>query len=74
MDYGVMSSRLPDGCGIFTAETEAIYKMTSSNGNIFRVTGHLCVEFSGHRWIPLPKASDTELWRILWSAPEQTVE
>ena len=26
--------------------------MTSSNGNIFRVTGHLCVEFTDHRWIP----------------------
>ena len=26
--------------------------MTSSNGNIFRVTGHLCGEFTGHRWIP----------------------
>ena len=26
--------------------------MTSSNGNIFRVTGHLCGEFNGHRWIP----------------------
>ena len=25
--------------------------MTSSNGNIFRVTGHLCGEFTGHRWI-----------------------
>ena len=24
--------------------------MTSSNGNIFRVTGHLCGEFTGHRW------------------------
>ena len=23
--------------------------MTSSNGNIFRVTGHLCREFTGHR-------------------------
>ena len=23
--------------------------MTSSNGNIFRVTGHLCGEFTGHR-------------------------
>ena len=31
--------------------------MTSSNGNIFRVTGHL----SGHRWIPHTKASDSEL-------------
>ena len=26
--------------------------MTSSNGNIFRITGHLCGEFTGHRWIP----------------------
>ena len=36
--------------------------MTSSNGNIFPVTGHLCGEFTGHRWIPLTKASDAELW------------
>ena len=35
--------------------------MTSSNGNIFRVTGPLCGEFTGHRWIPLTKASDAEL-------------
>ena len=26
--------------------------MTSSNGNIFLVTGHLCGEFTGPRWIP----------------------
>ena len=26
--------------------------MTSSNGNIFRVTGHFCGELTGHRWIP----------------------
>ena len=32
--------------------------MTSSNGNIFRVTGPLCGEFTGHRWIPQTKASD----------------
>ena len=31
--------------------------MTSSNGNIFRVTGALCGVFTGHRWIPLTKAS-----------------
>ena len=35
-------------------------KMTSSNGNIFRVTGLL--------------GSGTELWRFLWAVPEQTVE
>ena len=27
--------------------------MTSWNGNIFRDTGPLCGEFTGHRWIPL---------------------
>ena len=43
--------------------------MTSSNGNIFRVTGHLCGEFTGHWWISRTKASDTELWCFLWSAP-----
>ena len=35
--------------------------MTSSNGNIFRVTGHLCGEFTGPRWIPHTKASDGAL-------------
>ena len=46
--------------------------MTSSNGNIFRATGPLCWEFTGHRWIPLTKANDAEPWCFLWSAPEQT--
>ena len=36
--------------------------MTSSNGNIFRVTGP--------RWIPRTKASDAELWCFLSSAPD----
>ena len=36
--------------------------MTSSNGNIFRVTDHLWGEFTGYRWTPRSKASDTELW------------
>ena len=42
LDYGLMNS---------------LCMMTSSNGNIFHVTGPLCGEFTGHRWIPLPKAS-----------------
>ena len=50
------------------------YMMTSSSENIFRVTGPLCGEFTGLRWIPLTKASDAELWYFLWSAPGQTVE
>ena len=36
--------------------------MTSSNENIFRVTGPLCGEFTSYRWIPRTKASDAELW------------
>ena len=33
--------------------------LTSWNGNIFRVTGHLCGELNGYRWIPRTKANDT---------------
>ena len=36
--------------------------MTSSNGSIFRVTGHLCGEFTGLRWIPHTKASERSLY------------
>ena len=42
--------------------------MASSNRNIFRVTGHLCGEFTGHRWFPRTKASGAALWCSLWSA------
>ena len=52
---------------VYTAQKSM---MTSSNGNIFRVTGHLCGEFTVPRWIPYTKASDAELWCLLWSAPE----
>ena len=48
--------------------------MTSSNGNIVRITGPLCGESTGNWWILLTKASDAELWCFLWSAPEQMVE
>ena len=41
--------------------------------NIFRVTGLLCGEFTGHRWTGT-KGSDAELLCVLWSAPEQKVE
>ena len=44
--------------------------MTSSNGNILSVTGHLCGEFTSHRWISRTEASDAELWCFLWSEPE----
>ena len=48
--------------------------MTSSIGNIFHVTGPLCGESTGDRWIPLTKASDAKLSCFICSAPEQTVE
>ena len=54
---------------VSTANKHMAFMMTSSNGNIFRVTGPLCGEFTGHRWIPRTKASDAELWCFLWSAP-----
>ena len=57
------------GLYITDATMEAVM-MTSSNGNIFCVTGHLRREFTDHRWIPRTKASDAELWFFLWSAPE----
>ena len=50
------------------------WMMTSANGTIFRVAGPLCGESTRHRWIPLTKASNAELWCFLWSAPEQTAE
>ena len=40
--------------------------MTSSNGNIFRVTGPLWGKFTGHS-----HQSGAELWCFLWSAPVQ---
>ena len=40
------------------------------NGSIFCVTGHLCGDFTGHRWIRRTMASDEGLWCFLWPAPE----
>ena len=40
----------------------------------FRVNGTLWGESTGHRWLPLTKASDAESWCFLWSAPEQMVQ
>ena len=62
---------------IFAVETRGILTLVDQDLQflvIFRVTGPLCEEFTGHQWIPLTKASDAKLWCFLWSAPEQTVE
>ena len=47
--------------------------ITSSNGKLFRVTDPLWGESIGHRWIPLTKGGDGDLWCLLWSSPEQTI-
>ena len=56
-------------CKDFRESLDTYVMMTSSNGKIFRVTGHLCGEFTGPRWIPRTKASDAKLWCFLWSTP-----
>ena len=45
--------------------------MTSSNGNIFHVTGLLCGEFNGHQWIPRTKPVMRSFDVFLRSASEQ---
>ena len=41
--------------------------MTSSNGNIFRVSGHLCGEFIHDRWIPCTKNSGALMFSLICS-------
>ena len=41
---------------------EVLFMKTSSNGNIFRVTGPLWGEPTGHWWIPLTKVNGAQLW------------
>ena len=61
-------------------ETVVSNMITSSNGNIFRVTGHLwgnspvTDESPPPPPPPPPKASDADCWCFLWSSPEQTIE
>ena len=58
-------------CSVMVGNIAFLRMMTSSNGNIFCVTGPFCGEFTRDRWIHLLKASDSELWCFLWSGPEQ---
>ena len=50
-----MALSIPFGQGYIN-----VHMVTSSNKSIFRVTGHLCGEFTGPRWIPRTKVSDAE--------------
>ena len=48
-DYLARRSVRPTAGTVLTIGLELIM-VTSSNGNIFRVTGHMCEEFTGHRF------------------------
>ena len=59
----------------FLNYTRGQFQNTENPNQIgFRGTDPLWGEFTGHRWIPLTKASDAKLWCFLRSAPEQMVE
>ena len=68
--YRFFKCRYIDGTGT----ENSMSMMTLSNGNIFCVTGPLWGGSTGHRWIPLTKASDAELGSFLWSVPEQKID
>ena len=74
--YGSVATACAERATIHYKTTDDLFQwriypmMTSSNGNIFRVTGHLCGKFTGPRWISHTKASDAELWCFLWFTPE----
>ena len=51
---------------IRAASTHCSFMKTSSNWNIFRVTGNLCGEYTSHRCISSTKVSETEFWCFLW--------
>ena len=61
------------GLRTMNSESLRLFMLTSSNGNIFRVTGLVRII---HRSPvdPLTKADGAELWCYHWSAPEQMVE
>ena len=40
--------------------------LTSSNWNIYRVTGHLCEQFTGHRWLSCTQMSVTRCFDVLF--------
>ena len=47
--------------------------MTLSHWSPFRITVPLWGESTGHRWIPLKKATDVDFWCSLWCLPRYTV-
>ena len=56
------------------AQTDSVWKglymMTSSNGDIFRVTGHLCGEFTGPGEFPTQRPVTRSFDVFFWSTSE----
>ena len=59
----------PLGVSCGTCPPSSSHMMTSSNGNFFHVTGHLCGEFTGHRWIPRTQRPVTRILMLslIWA-------
>ena len=57
---GALSCQVFNGHGIDSAGMNEKSMLTSSTGNIFRLTDPLCGKFTDHRWIPLTMASDAK--------------
>ena len=64
-----ITTRKLSWCLLYLYDCHSASMMTSSSGNFFRVTGPLCGDFTGHRWILRTEASDAELWCFLWPMP-----
>ena len=60
MAFGFKWQKLFNSIGLRCCQGFLFGDMTWSNGNIFRVAGSLCGEFSRHRWMSLIKASHVE--------------
>ena len=72
IDIGIVSNKIKLRLNRWNSGRILVtHTMTSSNGNTFRVTGHLRGEFTDLRWIPRTKASDAELWCFFLSVPER---
>ena len=51
------------------SKSPAVFVRPTIDGNVSRVIGPFCEEFTGHRWIPLIKVNDAEVWCFL-SVPD----
>ena len=63
---------------IYASTGQNTCDMTSSNGNIFRVTGHLCGEFTGPQrlvtgWVNIREAGNLRRYRAHYEVTVMTI-